>query len=72
MICFMCLGNEGAPFNTRVYNHSRPGDLSNHFKRKHLANIVEGLALGCGLCRMSLEHKMHSQNHAARIHGTVS
>jgi hypothetical protein len=71
-ICFMCLGNEKAPFNTRVYSFSSPSDLSKHFKRKHLRPITEGQTLGCELYKMSLDHKMHLQNHAARIHGTIS
>ena len=28
--------------------------------------------MGCKVCQMALEHKMHLQNHTARIHGTVS
>jgi hypothetical protein len=71
-ICFVCLGEGSLPFEKRVYSFASPGDLTKHFKRKHLANIREGDWIGCKVCRMSLEHKMHLQNHAARIHGTVS
>jgi hypothetical protein len=71
-ICFMCLGNEKLAFDARVYSFSRPGDLSKHFKRKHLLHIKEGDSVGCEVCKMSLDHKMHLQNHAARIHGTIS
>ena len=35
-ICFMCLGNEGAPLYKCIYLFSRPGNLSKYFKRKHL------------------------------------
>ncbi|KAI9763719.1 MAG: hypothetical protein M1839_006317 [Geoglossum umbratile] len=71
-ICFVCLGEASLPFEKRVYSFASPGDLTKHFKRKHLSNIRGGDWIGCKVCRMSLEHKMHLQNHAARIHGTVS
>jgi len=70
--CFMCLGNEHAPFYVRVYSFSSPSDLSKHFKKKHLKKVEEGEAPQCKLCNMCLNHKMHLQNHALRIHGTVS
>ncbi|KAI9766360.1 MAG: hypothetical protein M1840_006624 [Geoglossum simile] len=71
-ICFICLGESSLPFEKRVYSFASPGDLTKHFKRKHLSNIRGGDWIGCKVCRMSLEHKMHLRNHAARIHGTVS
>lgn len=71
-VCFMCLGNESAPFGVRVYSFSRPGDLSKHFKKKHLTRVEEGEDPECKLCKMSLDHLMHLQSHAARIHGTIS
>ncbi|KAI9770288.1 MAG: hypothetical protein M1840_003447 [Geoglossum simile] len=49
-----------------------PGDLTKHFKRKHLSNIRGRDWIGCKGCQMPLEYKMHLQNHAARIHGMVS
>ncbi|CAG8982679.1 hypothetical protein HYALB_00000958 [Hymenoscyphus albidus] len=71
-ICFVCLGEEGLLFEKRVYSFASPGDLTKHFKRKHLSNITQGNMVGCKVCRMSLDHMMHLQNHAARIHGTIS
>jgi hypothetical protein len=65
-ICFLCLG-EGL-----IKSFGKPGDLSKHFKRKHLANIEEGDRLECKVCQMPLKNKMVLQNHAHRIHGTVS
>jgi hypothetical protein len=62
-VCFMCLGEPGLPFNKRVYSFATPGDLTKH---------KEGDRPECKVCRMSLNYKMHLQNHAARIHGTVS
>jgi hypothetical protein len=62
-ICFVCLGRTGLEFARRVYKFASPGDLTKHFKRKHLAHIKEGDRLRC---------KVYLQNHAESIHGTVS
>jgi hypothetical protein len=71
-ICFDCLGNKKLPIELRIYSFKTPGDLSKHYKRKHLANIAEGESLGCKLCEVPLDNKMHHQRHALDIHGTVS
>ena len=71
-VCFMCLGNEGAPLAVRIYSFSSPGDLTKHFKKKHLKKVEEGGAPECKICSIPLDHKMHLQNHALRIHGTIS
>ena len=71
-ICFIYLGEKNLPFQKRVYSFASPGDLSKHFKRKHLANIRERDRIECKVCLMPLKHKMHLQNHAVLIHGTVS
>ncbi|KAG9229617.1 hypothetical protein BJ875DRAFT_445798 [Amylocarpus encephaloides] len=71
-ICFVCLGEKSLPVEKRVYLFATPGDLTKHFKRKHLANIRQGDSIMCKVYRMSLEYKMYLQNHTARIHGTVS
>jgi hypothetical protein len=70
--CFLCLGEQSLPFEKRTYKFASPGDLTKHFKRKHLAHIKEGDRLRCKVCRMGLQHKQHLQNHAETIHGTVS
>ena len=70
--CFLCLGEQSLPFEKRTYKFASPGDLTKHFKRKHLAHIKEGDRLKCKVCRMGLQHKQHLQNHAETIHGTVS
>jgi hypothetical protein len=71
-ICFICLGEQSLPFEKRVKSFASPGDLTKHFKRKHLSNIKDGDQIECNVCRMPLQHKMHLQNHAESIHGTVS
>jgi hypothetical protein len=69
-ICFLCLGNEIAPLAKRMYSFSTSGDLSKHFKRKHLSNIKDHLE--CKVCKLDLEHETHLRNHALAVHGTVS
>ena len=71
-ICFLCLGEQSLLFEKRTKSFASPGDLTKHFKRKHLSNIQEGDRIGCKICRMSLEHISHLRNHAESIHGTVS
>lgn len=71
-ICFVYLGERTLELNKRVYSFASSGDLSKHFKRKHLSNGKAGQRFECKVCRMSLEHKMHLQNHALKIHRTVS
>ena len=41
-ICFICLGRQNLPFNKRIYAFASPGDLTKHFKRKHLSNSEKG------------------------------
>ncbi|KAF2821915.1 hypothetical protein CC86DRAFT_425473 [Ophiobolus disseminans] len=56
----------------RIYPFSTPGNLSKHFGRKHLRHIKGGESLSCNLCKVSLTDKMHLQQHAQDIHGTMS
>ncbi|TVY31730.1 hypothetical protein LSUB1_G007778 [Lachnellula subtilissima] len=37
LICFVCLGRQGLEFTKRMYKFASPGDLTKHFKRKHLS-----------------------------------
>jgi len=71
-ICFMCLGNENNPIEKRIYLFGTSGDLTKHFKRRHLAKIQEGQEVWCVLCSKQLDNKMHLQRHAYEVHGTVS
>ena len=70
--CFVCLANEALPLDKRTAPFSSPGDLSKHFKRRHIAHIGEADKVSCDLCQVSLFGVMHVQSHALRIHGTVS
>jgi len=57
--CFLCLGERSLPFEKRTYKFANPGDLTKHFKRKHLAHVKEGDRLECKVCQMGLQHKHH-------------
>lgn len=70
--CFVCVGNEALPLTRRVARFHSPGDLSKHFRRSHLAHIGADDTFACVLCGVTLVGRMHVQNHALRIHGTVS
>jgi hypothetical protein len=70
--CFVCLARISLPVDKRVFKFKTPGDLTKHFKRKHLSKIKEEEKPNCDLCLMQLSHKVHYQNHALAIHGTVS
>ena len=76
--CFMCVGKAASlpPNDPQVpalinafYTSS---DLSKHFRRKHLKNLRSEDKIHCQVCDMLLDHKMHLQSHAERVHGTVS
>ena len=71
-ICFLCLGKKKLALDKRVYRFGTAGDLSKHFRRRHLENIRDDDAIECRICNMPLDDKMHLQSHALRIHGTVS
>jgi hypothetical protein len=76
--CFLCVGRATTfqPSDPAIHGLIKPfyspGDLSRHFKRHHLSNLQPNEKLHCRLCDETLEHKMHLQNHAETVHGTVS
>ncbi|KAG8352411.1 hypothetical protein FVEN_g9623 [Fusarium venenatum] len=76
--CFLCVGRATTlqPSDPAIPELIKPfyspGDLSRHFKRRHLSNLQANEKLHCCLCDDTLDHKMHLQNHAETVHGTVS
>jgi hypothetical protein len=76
--CFLCVGRATTlePSDPAAHGLIKPfyssGDLSRHFKRRHLSNLQPNEKLHCRLCNETLDHKMHLQNHAEMVHGTVS
>ncbi|EGU87128.1 hypothetical protein FOXB_02355 [Fusarium oxysporum f. sp. conglutinans Fo5176] len=76
--CFLCVGRATTLQHPDPAIHGliKPfyssGDLSRHFKRRHLSNLQLNEKLHCRLCNETLDHKMHLQNHAETVHGVVS
>lgn len=76
--CFICVGKAMslAPDDPNVekliHEFYTSSDLTKHFRRHHLLNLQDSDKIECRVCCMSLDHKLHFQNHALRIHGTVS
>jgi hypothetical protein len=71
-ICFFCLGNKESLLADCIYSFSTLGDLSKHFRRKHLQHIKGGEGVDCNLCKVPLANKMHLQQHALDIYRTVT
>lgn len=76
--CFICVGkaltltpDDGAILDL-IREFYTPGDLSKHFRRKHLSNLKDCADIHCQVCDLKLDHKQHFQNHALRVHGTLS
>jgi hypothetical protein len=66
-ICFVYVGKAlslppGDPeIENLIHEFYTSGDLTKHFKWKHLANIKEGDRLECKVCQMPLQHKIQVQ-----------
>jgi len=73
--CFLCVGKalslspEDPHIEDLVQEFYTSGDLSKHFRRKHLSKLQPGDSSHCQVCDMKLKHKMDLQNHALQIYG---
>jgi hypothetical protein len=63
-VCFLCLGNKGLLLAQRIHLFSALGNLSKHFRHKHLKYIKSRKSLSCNLYKVSLLDKMQLQRHA--------
>ena len=76
--CFLCVGaarslqQDDPHVQSLIREFYTSGDLSKHFKRRHLQILGEDARPECQVCDFRLDHKMHLQSHAMRVHGTVS
>ncbi|KAF5131527.1 hypothetical protein E5D57_007882 [Metarhizium anisopliae] len=76
--CFLCIGAalrlplDDPSVEDKIQEFYTPGDLSKHFRRRHLSQLRDNDQSVCQVCDMTLLHKMHLQRHAISIHGTVS
>lgn len=76
--CFLCVGAALAlppadpHVEDKIQEFYTSGDLSKHFRRRHLSQLRDNEQPVCQVCDMTLAHKMHLQRHAIEVHGTVS
>ncbi|KAI1157437.1 C2H2 finger domain-containing protein [Nemania serpens] len=75
--CFLCIGKamDLPPEEVReglLHEWYSPQDLTKHFRRRHLSRMQKDNRVHCRVCGITLDHKEHFQNHARRVHGTVS
>ncbi|KAH9903876.1 C2H2 finger domain protein [Xylariomycetidae sp. FL2044] len=76
--CFICIGAalhlepDDPRIEDLIHEFYTSGDLTRHFKRKHLSLFKLDSAPECKVCDLTLSSRMHLQNHALRVHGTVS
>lgn len=71
--CIFCLGNVNLAYERRTKAFHRRDALQKHF-RAHLSHIADGQEIDCPHpeCNERLSHKDHLQNHAARVHKTIT
>ncbi|KJK85135.1 hypothetical protein H633G_11031 [Metarhizium anisopliae BRIP 53284] len=76
--CFLCIGSahslppEDPRIEDKISEFYTPGDLSKHFRRRHLSKLQDNDQPVCQVCDMTLAHKMHLQKHSISVHGTIS
>lgn len=75
--CFLCVGAalslepDDPSIEELIREFHSPTDLSKHFQRRHLKLLLTE-KLECLICQQSLSDKTHLQNHALKVHGTLS
>ena len=71
--CIFCLGNVNLAYERRTKASHRRDALQKHF-RAHLRHIPDDEEIDCPHpeCNERLRHQQHIQNHAARVHKTVT
>ena len=72
--CIFCLGNSNLAYERRPKAFHRRDALQKHFQGVHVQYIPDGQAIDCPHpeCNERLRHKQHIQNHAARVHKTIT
>ncbi|KAH7016012.1 uncharacterized protein B0I36DRAFT_354891 [Microdochium trichocladiopsis] len=75
--CFLCIGaalslEANVPrLKELTHEFYTPGDLSKHFRRRHLNQLSTDAKLRCEACDLDLECEMHLKSHALKVYGTV-
>jgi hypothetical protein len=72
--CIFCLGNVDFDYERRTKPFRRRDGLKKHFESVHLRHIPDGQAIDCPHpeCNERLSNKQHLQNHAAKVHKTLT
>ena len=72
--CIFCLGQAELPLEHRKKTFRDRDGLKRHFLRKHLRHHPDGEPIDCPHpeCDAKLHNKDHLQNHAARVHKTLT
>jgi hypothetical protein len=76
--CFLCVGMalslppDDPHATDLVREFYSPGDLSKHFRRRHLKFLRATATIECRACEITLVNKSHVKNHALSVHGIVS
>ena len=76
--CFVCVGkalslvSDDTNMDNLLREFYSARDLSKHFRRRHLSCLHANEKVYCDVCNKWLNHKMHFQNHAERVHGLKS
>lgn len=76
--CFLCVGSAATlepndpQVEALIHEFYTPGDLSKHFRRRHLSALAEDSSTRCDVCELDLQCKMHLRSHAMKVHGTLS
>lgn len=72
LICFMCYGNEKLAIKDRTQRFTSSGNVTRHFRNRHLDKLEDGVSVNCEMCSIHLQGRMELQRHAFDVHGTVS
>jgi len=72
--CIFCLGNTRLLLQNRTKTFYSRAVLKTHFQNQHLQHHPDGVPIKCPhpRCDLTLDDKMHLQNHAALIHKTLT
>ncbi|KAF7557219.1 hypothetical protein G7046_g6080 [Stylonectria norvegica] len=76
--CFLCiciahfLDSDEPRVADLIHEIYTSGDLVKHFRRRHLLWLQGNAKPECYVCDLSLDNKMHLQNHVLKFYGVVS
>lgn len=72
--CIFCLGATKCSMERRVKEFHSRGTLKRHFQNRHLRYLPDDKPVDCPhpRCKVTLNNKMHLQNHAEMVHKTTT